>query len=209
MGCHFLYICILCFKTFLMITWGNWHVPDCALWTHAGKALPSLEGRPGQSTDGCIIAENENQEVMTLGPTFLPRKGSLKLISYASQTPSGHVFFCSVLLLFLTFWWPQAYLVMHPLGANIQQQITSFVITEFIYFSQSLQSFVSRDLILKVKLTPVTRQSAVSIRWSPTICRWAVSKAGVGAVVLDVVVSSLLSYPTLLWPSGPIMQPSM
>ena len=89
---------------------------------------------------------------------------------------------------------------MHPLGANIQQQITSFVITEFIFFSQSLQSFVSRDLILKVKLTPVTRQSAVSIRWSPTICRWAVSKAGVGAVVLDVVVSSLLSCPTLVTP---------
>lgn len=89
------YICILCFKTFLVITWGNWHVPDCALWTHAGKALPSLEGGPGQSTDGCFIAANENQEVMTLGPTFLPRKGSLKLISYASQTPSGHMFFYS------------------------------------------------------------------------------------------------------------------
>ena len=74
---------------------------------------------------------------------------------------------------------------MHPLGANIQQQITSFVITEFIYFSQSLQSFVSRDLVLKVKLTSVTRQSTVSIRCRPTICRWAVSKAGVGTVVLD------------------------
>ena len=38
------------------------------------------------------------------------------------------------------------------MGANIQQQITSFIITEFIYFSQSLQSFVSKELIIKVKV---------------------------------------------------------
>lgn len=56
-----------------------------------------------QNTDGCITAENKNQEVMTLGPIFLPKKGSLKLTSYASQTPNGCVFFCQESFTLTTF----------------------------------------------------------------------------------------------------------
>lgn len=72
---------------------------NTSLWLlfYECKALASLKGGlagPDLSTDGHITAENENQEVMTSGPTFLRKGGSLKLTSYASQTPSGHMFFC-------------------------------------------------------------------------------------------------------------------
>lgn len=140
-------ICILCFKTFLMRTWRNWHAPDCALWAHAGKALASLEGRPGQSTDGRIIAENENQEVMTLGPTFPLKKGSLKLTSYASQTPSGHnvllpVFFYSFNILMTSS------LLSNASFGGKHPAADCFIYYQWIYlFSQSLQSFISKEHI--------------------------------------------------------------